>query len=96
MKWWDVRLNFFLSSPFIGCYTEMNIFSCQEEKVIRFVLLLSMFLFYRCLSEANGLVHVLLLSMKTFCLGLRSTYCIVWAESLTKFKEFPPTVYHFR
>ena len=39
---------------------------------------------------------VLLLSLKTFYLGLKSTYCIVWAESFTKFKEFPPTMYHFK
>lgn len=38
----------------------------------------------------------LLLSLKTFCLGVKSTYCVVWAESLTMFKAFPPTMYHFK
>ena len=47
MKWWDVRLNFFFFShrhPPAGCHREMNILSCQEEKVMRLVLFLSLFL----------------------------------------------------
>lgn len=39
---------------------------------------------------------VLLLSLKTFYLGLKSTYSIVWAESFKTCKEFPPTMYHFK
>lgn len=46
MKWWDVRLNFFSPRrhPPAGCHREMNILSCQEEKVMRLVLSLSLFL----------------------------------------------------
>lgn len=57
MKWWDVRLNFFFSLP-ASCHREMNILSCQEEKVMRLVLSLSLcFSLHLCLSEADGLVH---------------------------------------
>lgn len=31
-------IEFFSVSPSVGCYTEMTIFSCQEEKVMRLVL----------------------------------------------------------
>lgn len=60
MKWWDVRLIFFFPCPRppVGCYTEMNILSCQEDKVMRLVPFLSpSFFFHPCLSEADGLVY---------------------------------------
>lgn len=38
----------------------------------------------------------LFLSLKTFYLSVRRTNCVVWAESITIFKAFPPTMYHFK
>lgn len=99
MKWWDVRLNFFsvitlLPLPQRNEYSLMPGREGNEISAPSLSLSVSL-----SISAFQKLMvwfieprrAVLLLSLKTFYLGLSSTYCIVWA----KCKEFPPTVYHF-
>lgn len=73
---------------------EMTILSCQEDKVMRLVALpLALSLFpslplggRRCGSLKQGETFLFFYCNRSehFGLGLRSTYSIVWAESLAK------------
>lgn len=110
MKWWDLRLNaprpHTYRHPPVSRYREMNILSCQEDKVMRLPLFLPLFLvFHLCLSEAVGVVRQ---SRETFffIIVVIAQNILVWvSEAPTllcgpraslKCKEFPPTVHLFR